>query len=197
MSPGNAASKTALAGLFLFLDTLQLIAGGVRWPTTRLGLRSGVRKKSRNHRGAGPLDKQRISDGDCGSARHHNQSLSVFLAAFAVEEVRCNRGEKALKRAPAQASAQLDRIRTDPYVGMGFSNVVAFFIILTAGSPAPLRNKSCVLRALSLRWHRFPNSMLLRIKRRSQDCCRAYSSHGERCVFSCCLSGSSDTCHRL
>lgn len=48
--------------------------------------------------------------------------------------MRANRGEKALKRAPAQASAQLDRIRTDTYVGMAFSNVVAFFIILTAAS---------------------------------------------------------------
>ena len=60
--------------------------------------------------------------------------LFFWQASQEVEEVRCNRGEKALKRAPAQASAQLDRIRTDTYVGMAFSNVVAFFIILTAAS---------------------------------------------------------------
>ena len=60
--------------------------------------------------------------------------LFFWQASQEVEEVKCNRGEKALKRAPAQASAQLNRIRTDTYVGMAFSNVVAFFIILTAAS---------------------------------------------------------------
>ena len=60
--------------------------------------------------------------------------LFFWQASQEVEEVRCNRGEKALKRAPAQASAQLDRIRMDTYVGMAISNVVAFFIILTAAS---------------------------------------------------------------
>jgi Mn2+/Fe2+ NRAMP family transporter len=48
--------------------------------------------------------------------------------------VRGNRGEKPLKQAPSQATEQLGRIRIDTYVGMAFSNVVAFFIILTAGA---------------------------------------------------------------
>jgi Mn2+/Fe2+ NRAMP family transporter len=60
--------------------------------------------------------------------------LFFWQASQEVEEVRANRGEKDLKHAPAQASIQLDRIRTDTYVGMAFSNVVAFFIILTAAS---------------------------------------------------------------
>jgi NRAMP (natural resistance-associated macrophage protein)-like metal ion transporter len=60
--------------------------------------------------------------------------LFFWQASQEVEEVRANRGEKALKHAPAQASTQLDRIHTDTYVGMAFSNVVAFFIILTAAS---------------------------------------------------------------
>jgi len=60
--------------------------------------------------------------------------LFFWQASQEVEEVMANPGEKALKHAPAQASAQLDRIRTDTYVGMAFSNVVAFFIILTAAS---------------------------------------------------------------
>jgi Mn2+/Fe2+ NRAMP family transporter len=51
-----------------------------------------------------------------------------------VEEVRSNRGEKVLKRAPAQAEAQLGRITLDTYLGMALSNLVAFFIILTAAS---------------------------------------------------------------
>jgi Mn2+/Fe2+ NRAMP family transporter len=60
--------------------------------------------------------------------------LFFWQASQEVEEVRANRGEKALKHAPTQASAQFDRIRMDTYVGMAFSNVVAFFIILTAAS---------------------------------------------------------------
>ena len=39
-------------------------------------------------------------------------------------------GEKAIKRAPQQASAQLERMRGDTYLGMAFSNVIVLFIIL-------------------------------------------------------------------
>jgi NRAMP (natural resistance-associated macrophage protein)-like metal ion transporter len=60
--------------------------------------------------------------------------LFFWQASQEVEEVKKNRGEKALKRAPSQAVAQLGRIRTDTYLGMGLSNVVAFFIILTAAA---------------------------------------------------------------
>jgi NRAMP (natural resistance-associated macrophage protein)-like metal ion transporter len=60
--------------------------------------------------------------------------LFFWQASQEVEEVQANRGEKALKRAPGQAGEQLGRIHTDTYVGMGFSNVVAFSIILTAAS---------------------------------------------------------------
>lgn len=60
--------------------------------------------------------------------------LFFWQASQEVEEVKANRGEKALKHAPAQAGAQMHRIHMDTYVGMAFSNVVAFFIILTAAS---------------------------------------------------------------
>jgi NRAMP (natural resistance-associated macrophage protein)-like metal ion transporter len=60
--------------------------------------------------------------------------LFFWQAAQEVEEVKKNPGEKALKRAPLQAPEQLGRIRLDTYLGMAFSNVVAFFIILTAAS---------------------------------------------------------------
>ena len=60
--------------------------------------------------------------------------LFFWQASQEVEEVRANRGEKSLKRAPWQAIKQLGRIRTDTYVGMGFSNLIAFFIILTAAT---------------------------------------------------------------
>jgi NRAMP (natural resistance-associated macrophage protein)-like metal ion transporter len=60
--------------------------------------------------------------------------LFFWQASQEAQEVKNNRGEKALKRAPGQARTQLERIRLDTYVGMAFSNVVAFFIILTAAS---------------------------------------------------------------
>jgi NRAMP (natural resistance-associated macrophage protein)-like metal ion transporter len=60
--------------------------------------------------------------------------LFFWQASQEAEEVRNNPGEKALKRAPSQAPAQLERIHADTLVGMAFSNVVAFFIILTAAA---------------------------------------------------------------
>jgi NRAMP (natural resistance-associated macrophage protein)-like metal ion transporter len=60
--------------------------------------------------------------------------LFFWQASQEVEEVTQNQGEKPLKAAPSQAPKQLDRIRIDTYVGMAFSNIVAFFIILTAAA---------------------------------------------------------------
>ncbi|HZZ32328.1 MAG TPA: divalent metal cation transporter [Phenylobacterium sp.] len=51
-----------------------------------------------------------------------------------VEEVKERTDAKPLQRAPEQAPAELDRIRWDTYVGMGFSNAVALFIILTTAA---------------------------------------------------------------
>lgn len=60
--------------------------------------------------------------------------LFFWQAAQEVEEVRNNHGEKPLKRAPSQAREQLGRIRMDTYLGMAFSNLMAFFIILTTAA---------------------------------------------------------------
>ncbi len=60
--------------------------------------------------------------------------LFLWQASQEVEEVRNHHGEKSLKRAPTQAPEQLERIRIDTYLGMAFSNAVAFFIILTAAA---------------------------------------------------------------
>lgn len=60
--------------------------------------------------------------------------LFFWQASQEAEEVKTNRGEKALKHAPGQAQVQLQRIHIDTLVGMAFSNAVAFFIILTAAS---------------------------------------------------------------
>jgi NRAMP (natural resistance-associated macrophage protein)-like metal ion transporter len=60
--------------------------------------------------------------------------LFFWQASQEVEEQRAATGEEPLKEAPEQALAQLLRIKIDTYVGMGFSNLVAFFIILTAAA---------------------------------------------------------------
>ena len=60
--------------------------------------------------------------------------LFFWQASQEVEEVKKNRGEKALKQAPRQAPVQLGRIRKDTYLGMALSNIVAFFIILTTAA---------------------------------------------------------------
>jgi NRAMP (natural resistance-associated macrophage protein)-like metal ion transporter len=58
--------------------------------------------------------------------------LFFWQASQEVEEQRAAQGEEPLKEAPEQARAQLKRIQQDTYIGMGVSNLVAFFIMLTA-----------------------------------------------------------------
>jgi NRAMP (natural resistance-associated macrophage protein)-like metal ion transporter len=60
--------------------------------------------------------------------------LFFWQASQEVEEVRVNQAEQALKRSPHQAAEQFERIRADTWFGMAVSNIVAFFIILTAAS---------------------------------------------------------------
>lgn len=57
--------------------------------------------------------------------------LFFWQASQEVEELQAVRADKPLKVAPEQAGAQLERIELDTYFGMGISNLVAFFIILT------------------------------------------------------------------
>jgi NRAMP (natural resistance-associated macrophage protein)-like metal ion transporter len=58
--------------------------------------------------------------------------LFFWQASQEVEEQRAADGEEPLKEAPEQAQAHLQRIKLDTYIGMGFSNLIAFFIMLTA-----------------------------------------------------------------
>ena len=60
--------------------------------------------------------------------------LFFWQASEEVEEVTLNAKEQPLKDAPKQAPAQLRRIRLDTFLGMAFSNIVAFFIMLTSAS---------------------------------------------------------------
>lgn len=58
--------------------------------------------------------------------------LFFWQASQETEEIRVNADEEPLKHAPQQAREQLGRIRVDTYLGMFFSNIVAYFIILSA-----------------------------------------------------------------
>ncbi len=58
--------------------------------------------------------------------------LFFWQASEEAEEEKVTPGDKPLKTAPSQAPAQLHRIKIDTAVGMAVSNLVAFFIILTA-----------------------------------------------------------------
>jgi NRAMP (natural resistance-associated macrophage protein)-like metal ion transporter len=60
--------------------------------------------------------------------------LFFWQASEEAEDVRDNRKEHPLKWAPWQAKQQFERIRVDTAVGMGFSNLVALFIILTTAA---------------------------------------------------------------
>jgi NRAMP (natural resistance-associated macrophage protein)-like metal ion transporter len=57
--------------------------------------------------------------------------LFFWQASQEVEDQEAAPGEEPLLAAPTQAMAQFSRISIDTYIGMGMSNVVAFFIILT------------------------------------------------------------------
>jgi NRAMP (natural resistance-associated macrophage protein)-like metal ion transporter len=57
--------------------------------------------------------------------------LFFWQASQEVEEMRAIPGARPLKADPGQARADFGRIKTDTYIGMGFSNLVAFFIMLT------------------------------------------------------------------
>lgn len=58
--------------------------------------------------------------------------LFFWQASEEAEEVRTTREDSPLKREPHQALAQFRRIAFDTRVGMAISNLIAFFIILTA-----------------------------------------------------------------
>jgi NRAMP (natural resistance-associated macrophage protein)-like metal ion transporter len=57
--------------------------------------------------------------------------LFFWQASQEVEDINANPQAKALRRAPERAEANFRRIKIDTCIGMGFSNMVAFFIMLT------------------------------------------------------------------
>src|SRR5215471_13041765 len=60
--------------------------------------------------------------------------LFFWQTSQETEELRAHKNEAALKRTPWQAFRQFRRIATDTRVGMAFSNLVAFAIILSAAA---------------------------------------------------------------
>jgi NRAMP (natural resistance-associated macrophage protein)-like metal ion transporter len=60
--------------------------------------------------------------------------LFFWQAEEEVEEVKERDGAKPLARAPSQAKTEFKRIRLDTYLGMGLSNAVALFIIITTAA---------------------------------------------------------------
>jgi NRAMP (natural resistance-associated macrophage protein)-like metal ion transporter len=57
--------------------------------------------------------------------------LFFWQSSQEVEELKGEPQQKALNRAPKQGPENLRRIRWDTYIGMAFSNLIAYFIILT------------------------------------------------------------------
>jgi len=57
--------------------------------------------------------------------------LFFWQSSQEAEDVRVTSGESALKKKPTQANLQFRRIALDTRFGMGISNLIAFFIILT------------------------------------------------------------------
>jgi Mn2+/Fe2+ NRAMP family transporter len=82
-------------------------------------------------------------------AQWHKEYLTTIVAVFGttispylffwqasqeVEELRADAAAQPLRRAPGQVREQFRRIRFDTLVGMGVSNLVAFFIMLTTAA---------------------------------------------------------------
>jgi Mn2+/Fe2+ NRAMP family transporter len=61
-----------------------------------------------------------------------NPYLLFWQASQEVEEVRSTPEAEPLKKEPSQAPAHVQRIQLDTYSGMGLSNIIGYFIILTA-----------------------------------------------------------------
>lgn len=60
--------------------------------------------------------------------------LFFWQASQECEDLRAVKADKPLRHHPEQAGSQLRRIKLDTYIGMGFSNVIAFFIMLTTAA---------------------------------------------------------------
>jgi NRAMP (natural resistance-associated macrophage protein)-like metal ion transporter len=60
--------------------------------------------------------------------------LFFWQASQECEDLHAVKADKPLRHHPEQAVRQLRRIKIDTYIGMGFSNLIAFFIMLTTAA---------------------------------------------------------------
>jgi NRAMP (natural resistance-associated macrophage protein)-like metal ion transporter len=68
--------------------------------------------------------------------------LLFWQAGEEVEQTKSEPDEKPLKKEPKQAPGQLQRIKIDTYIGMAFSNLIAYFIILPAAATLHTHGKT-------------------------------------------------------
>jgi NRAMP (natural resistance-associated macrophage protein)-like metal ion transporter len=68
--------------------------------------------------------------------------LLFWQSAEEVEQMESEPKEKPLKKVPQQAPEQFQRIKIDTYIGMAFSNLIAYFIILTAAATLHTHGKT-------------------------------------------------------
>jgi Mn2+/Fe2+ NRAMP family transporter len=68
--------------------------------------------------------------------------LLFWQSGEEVEQMESASKEKPLKKAPRQGAEQLQRIKIDTYIGMAFSNLIAYFIILTAAATLHTHGKT-------------------------------------------------------
>lgn len=79
------------------------------------------------------LNRRKILDG-----RRRGTTISPYLffwqASQEVEEIKNIRARKPLLKSPGQGPDAIQRIKTDTYVGMGLSNLVALAIVFTTAA---------------------------------------------------------------
>ena len=68
--------------------------------------------------------------------------LLFWQSGEEVEQMESEPKEKPLKKTPQEAPGQFQRIKIDTYVGMAFSNLIAYFIILTAAATLHAHGKT-------------------------------------------------------
>ena len=68
--------------------------------------------------------------------------LLFWQSGEEVEQMESEPKEKPLKKAPHQAPEEIQRIKIDTYIGMAFSNLIAYFIILTAAATLHTHGKT-------------------------------------------------------
>src|SRR5471032_1311809 len=118
--------------------------------------------------------------------------LFFWQASQEVEDMQADPHALALKRAPHQVSANFNRIKADTVIGMGFSNLVAFCIILTTAVTLHahgIADESMSVMPCACSVTASPTSIRRRRRRRrcgrspasSPSCCSAWASSAPAC----------------